>query len=42
MLEQAAALNYDGVATTIADFDVVQRPVTTIVEKGAPVIKFNP
>nr|WP_244201289.1 sugar ABC transporter substrate-binding protein [Paraburkholderia rhynchosiae] len=41
LLEQAAARNYDGVATTIADFDVIQRPVKTIVEKGAPVITFN-
>jgi simple sugar transport system substrate-binding protein len=41
LLEQAAAGNYDGVATTIADFDVVQRPVKTIVDKGTPVITFN-
>ena len=41
LLEQAAAHNYDGVATTIADFDVVQSRVKTIVSKGIPVITFN-
>lgn len=41
LLEQAGARHYDGVATTIADFDVIQRPVKTIVEKGDPVITFN-
>lgn len=41
LLEQAAARNYDGVATTIADFDVVSGPVRTLVAKGTPVITFN-
>lgn len=41
LLDQAAARNYDGVATTIADFDVVRGPVKTIVAKGIPVITFN-
>ncbi|CAG9250305.1 Inositol transport system sugar-binding protein [Paraburkholderia unamae] len=41
LLEQAAARNYDGVATTIADFDVIQSRVKTIVSKGIPVITFN-
>jgi simple sugar transport system substrate-binding protein len=41
LLDQAAARNYDGVATTIADFDVVRSPVKTIVAKGVPVITFN-
>ena len=41
LLEQAGARNYDGVATTIADFDVVARPVKSIVAKGDPVITFN-
>jgi simple sugar transport system substrate-binding protein len=41
LLEQASARNYDGVATTIADYDVVSGPVKTIVGKGIPVITFN-
>jgi simple sugar transport system substrate-binding protein len=41
LLDQAAARNYDGVATTIADFDIVQRPVKTLVAKGIPVITLN-
>ncbi|MDR3100898.1 MAG: sugar ABC transporter substrate-binding protein [Paraburkholderia sp.] len=40
-LEQASARNYDGVATTIADFDVVRDPLKTIVAKGIPVVTFN-
>ena len=41
LLGQASARNYDGVATTIADFDVVGGPVKTMVAKGIPVITFN-
>lgn len=41
LLDQAAARNYDGVATTIADFDIVQRPVKTLVAKGIPVVTLN-
>jgi|ERR1700722_15217256 simple sugar transport system substrate-binding protein len=41
LLEQAGAKNYDGVATTIADLDVVARPVEAIVARGVPVITFN-
>jgi simple sugar transport system substrate-binding protein len=41
ILDQVSARHYDGVATTIADFDVVQRPVKTIVASGVPVITFN-
>ncbi|WP_434660964.1 sugar ABC transporter substrate-binding protein [Paraburkholderia sp. A3BS-1L] len=41
LLDQASARNYDGVATTIADFDVVRGPVNKIVGKGIPVITFN-
>ncbi|CAM2156630.1 simple sugar transport system substrate-binding protein [Pararobbsia alpina] len=41
LLQQASARNYDGIATTIADFDVVNGPVKTIVAKGIPVITFN-
>ena len=41
LLDQAGARNYDGVATTIADFDVVRGPVKTMVAKGMPVITFN-
>lgn len=41
LLDQAAARNYDGVATTIADFDVVSGPIKTIEAKGIPVITFN-
>jgi simple sugar transport system substrate-binding protein len=41
LLNQASAGNYDGVATTIADFDVIDGPVKTIVAKGIPVITFN-
>ena len=41
LLEQAGARRYDGVATTIADLDVVGRPVKAIVARGVPVITFN-
>jgi simple sugar transport system substrate-binding protein len=41
LLDQASARNYDGVATTIADFDVVHGPVKTIVAKGIPVVTLN-
>jgi simple sugar transport system substrate-binding protein len=41
LLQQAAARNYDGVATTIADLDIVRTPVKTIVSKGIPVITYN-
>jgi simple sugar transport system substrate-binding protein len=41
LLEQASAHNYDGVATTIADFDVIRSRVKTIVGKGIPVITYN-
>ncbi|WP_341316426.1 sugar ABC transporter substrate-binding protein [Paraburkholderia sp. IMGN_8] len=41
LLDQAGARRYDGVATTIADLDVVKRPVKAIVAKGVPVITFN-
>jgi simple sugar transport system substrate-binding protein len=41
LLDQAGARRYDGVATTIADLDVVRRPVQAIVARGVPVITFN-
>lgn len=41
LLQQAAARNYDGVATTIADFDIVRAPVKTIAAKGIPIITYN-
>lgn len=41
LLNQAGARNYDGVATTIADYDVVSGPVKSIVARGIPVVTFN-
>ncbi|SOE97350.1 hypothetical protein SAMN05414139_10457 [Burkholderia sp. D7] len=41
LLEKAGVRRYDGVATTIADLDVVGRPVKATVARGVPVITFN-
>ncbi|SOE56645.1 monosaccharide ABC transporter substrate-binding protein, CUT2 family [Burkholderia sp. OK233] len=41
LLEQAAARNYDGVVTSIPDFDVVQTSIKRIAAKRIPIITFN-
>ncbi|MDB5830441.1 MAG: sugar transporter substrate-binding protein [Caballeronia sp.] len=41
ILDQAAARNYDGVVTTIPDYDVVKAPIGRIIAKHIPVITFN-
>jgi simple sugar transport system substrate-binding protein len=41
ILEQVAARNYDGVITTIPDFDIVQAPIRKIAAKHIPFITFN-
>ncbi len=41
LIEQAAASNYDGVITTIADYNVLQNSIQKVVRKGIPVITMN-
>ena len=41
IVEQAAASNPDGIIVTIADFDVLEGPVTNAVDKGIPVVTIN-
>jgi simple sugar transport system substrate-binding protein len=41
IVEQAVASNPDGLIVTIADFDVLQGPVSKAVKKGIPVITIN-
>ncbi len=41
IVEQAAASNPDGIIVTIADFDVLQGPITAAVDQGIPVITIN-
>lgn len=41
LIEQAAARNYDGVITTIADYDVLKKSIDKVVRKGIPVITIN-
>lgn len=41
IVEQAIASNPDGIILTIADFDVLQGPVTNAVDQGIPVITIN-
>ncbi len=41
IVEQAAASGPDGIIVTIADFDVLQGPITSAVDQGIPVITIN-
>ncbi len=41
IVEQAAASGPDGIIVTIADFDVLQGPITAAVDQGIPVITIN-
>ncbi len=41
LIEQAAARNYDGVIASIADFDVLKKPVAQVVAKKIPLITIN-
>jgi len=41
IIEQAAAHNYDGVITSIADYDVLKGPVAKVTAKKIPVITIN-
>ncbi|WP_323018351.1 sugar ABC transporter substrate-binding protein [Castellaniella sp.] len=41
LIEQAAAQNYDGVVTTIADFNVLQGAIQKITDKHIPLITAN-
>ncbi|WP_206999772.1 sugar ABC transporter substrate-binding protein [Trinickia mobilis] len=41
LIEQAAARNYDGVATTIADFDVLKGSIAKVTEKHIPLVTIN-
>jgi len=41
LVEQAAARNYDGVIASIADFDVLKKPMGQVVAKKIPLITIN-
>jgi simple sugar transport system substrate-binding protein len=41
LVEQAAARNYNGVIVTIADYNVLQRPVSQVTAKKIPLITIN-
>jgi simple sugar transport system substrate-binding protein len=41
LIEQAAAANYDGVITTIADFNVLQGALKKVTDKKIPLITIN-
>lgn len=41
LVNQAAARNYDGVVTTIADFDLLKEPVARVRDKKIPIITAN-
>ena len=41
IVEQATASGPDGIIVTIADFDVLQGPITSAVDQGIPVITIN-
>ncbi len=41
IIEQAAASNPDGIITTLADYDVLQGPITAAVDQGIDVIIMN-
>src|SRR5579875_2402573 len=41
LIEQAAAHNYDGVATTVADFDVLKSAIKKVTDKKIPLVTIN-
>ena len=41
LIEQAAARNYDGIVTTIADYDVLKNAIGKATRKGIPVVTVN-
>lgn len=41
IIEQAAARNYDGVIVSIADFDVLKKPIARVVAKNIPLVTIN-
>ena len=41
LVEQAAARNYDGVVVTIADYNVLQKPMAQVTAKKIPLITIN-
>ncbi|MFX1762463.1 sugar ABC transporter substrate-binding protein [Paraburkholderia sp. A1RI-2L] len=41
LIEQAAARNYDGVVTTIADYDVLKNSIGKVTEKKIPLVTIN-
>lgn len=41
ILEQASARNYDGVIASIADFDVLKKPMAQVVAKKIPLVTIN-
>jgi simple sugar transport system substrate-binding protein len=41
LLEQASARGYDGVITSIADFDVLKKPLAQLVAKKIPLVTIN-
>jgi simple sugar transport system substrate-binding protein len=41
LIEQAAARNYDGVATTIADYDVLKSAIGKVTSKKIPLVTLN-
>src|ERR1700674_3168774 len=41
MVEQAAARNYDGVIVSIADYNVLEKPMKQVVGKKIPLITIN-
>lgn len=41
LIEQAAARNYDGVATTIADYDVLKSSIGKVTAKNIPLVTLN-
>src|ERR1700750_1709831 len=41
LIEQAAARNYDGVITTIADFDVLKSSINKVTAKKIPLVTIN-
>src|ERR1700744_3576226 len=41
LIEQAAARNYDGVITTVPDFDVLKSSISKVTEKHIPLVTIN-
>ena len=41
ILEQASARNYDGVITSIADIDVLKKPLAQVIAKKIPLVTIN-